>query len=110
MRVPAMVRWPSVVTPNSVVRSLTSSLDWFFTFSSLAGFSLDAGTAYDGWDMSSLLFTPAGQRADAGRRDRYFYITSKGGSPDVVAGRYGPWKLHFRTGIECRLETRLTAK
>eukprot|EP00664_Eupelagonemidae_sp_cell27_P010010 gene10010-5307_t len=50
------------------------------TFAALAGFDLDAGKAYDGWDMSALLFTAAGQGSDkqaarAARRDRYFYHT-----------------------------------
>jgi arylsulfatase A-like enzyme len=70
------------VLPNKVVHELTSSLDWMPTFASLAGFALDDGKVYDGWDMSALLFTPDGQNNDAGaakaaRRDRYFYHSSE---------------------------------
>ena len=102
VRVPAIVRWPNMVAPNSVVSALTSSLDWFFTFSALSGYALEPNVEYDGWDMSELLFTPAGQMADAGRRDRYFYHTSEASSPRLVAVRYGAWKLHFQTqGSHC---------
>ena len=87
VRVPALVRWPGMVAPNSVVSALTSSLDWFFTFSALSGYTLDTNVAYDGWDMSELLFTPTGQTAGVGRRDRYFYHTSEAFSPRLVAVR-----------------------
>lgn len=58
-----------------------------------------AGVVYDGWDMSALLFTEAGQQADQGRRDRFFYHSSDsgGGGAELVAVRYGPWKLHMVT-------------
>ena len=62
---------PGVVTPNTVVQSLTSSLDWVPTLASLTGYHLDASRiVYDGWDLSELLFTEAGQLADKGARDR----------------------------------------
>ena len=62
---------PGVVTPNTVVQSLTSSLDWVPTLASLTGYHLDpSGVVYDGWDLSELLFTEAGQLADKGARDR----------------------------------------
>ena len=106
VRVPALVRWPGTVDPNTIVRELTSSLDWMPTFASLAGFELDEGKAYDGWDMSALLFTAAGQAApaEAKRRDRFFYHTSgdEGGQGALVAVRLGAWKLHFITkGSHC---------
>ena len=49
--------------------------------------------------MSALLFTEAGQQADHGRRDRYFYHSSDSGGrgAELVAVRYGPWKLHLIT-------------
>lgn len=99
MRVPAIARWPGVVKPMTTVRALTSSLDWMPTFAALAGYRLDTskGVIYDGWDMSALLFTTAGQLADTGRRDRYFYHTSAGGSAELVAVRLGPYKLHLIT-------------
>ena len=61
---------PGVVTPNTVVQSLTSSLDWVPTLASLTGYHLPSGLVYDGWDLSELLFTEAGQLADKGARDR----------------------------------------
>jgi arylsulfatase A-like enzyme len=42
------------VLPNRVVHELTSSLDWMPTFGSLAGFTLDKGKVYDGWDQSEV--------------------------------------------------------
>ena len=107
VRVPAIVRWPGVVAPMTTVRALPSSLDWMPTFASLAGYKLELGVIYDGWDMSDLLFTAAGQRADLGRRDRYFYHSSDGAKPgaELVAVRYGPWKLHFVTkGWGCQAD------
>jgi len=107
VRVPALVRWPGVVQPNTVVHELTSSLDWMPTFSAIAGYELDQGKVYDGWDMSSLLFTTEGQASDKGaaaaaRRDRYFYHSSEDTRGDLVAVRLGPWKLHFLTkGSHC---------
>ena len=107
VRVPALVHWPGTVVPNRVVHELTSSLDWMPTFASLAGFSLDQGKVYDGWDMTELLFTAAGQGDDkaaarAARRDRYFYHSSEDAAGDLVAVRLGPWKLHFVTkGSHC---------
>jgi arylsulfatase A len=113
VRVPAIVRWPGVVQPNTVVQELTSSLDWMPTFSALAGYSLDQGKTYDGWDMSALLFGSAAQcdratrecstaGAAGARRDRYFYHTSEDSSGSLVAVRLGPWKLHFVTkGSHC---------
>ena len=107
VRVPALVHWPGTVLPNGVVHELTSSLDWMPTFAALAGFALDEGKTYDGFDMSALLFTADGQQSSAGaaraaRRDRYFYHTSEDGAGDLVAVRLGPWKLHFLTkGSHC---------
>tara|TARA_B110000208_G_scaffold115139_1_gene141399 strand:+ start:1398 stop:2489 length:1092 start_codon:yes stop_codon:yes gene_type:complete len=108
VRVPALVRWPSVMLPNRVVHELTSSLDWMPTFAALAGFKLEVEEkVYDGFDMSALLFTKDGQASDAGaraamRRDRYFYHTSEDSAGDLVAVRLGPWKLHFMTkGSHC---------
>ena len=103
VRVPSLVHWPGVVTPNTVIQSLTSSLDWLPTFASLTGYHLStAGTIYDGWDLSAMLFTKAGQLADKGARDRYFYHTSEDPVASLVAVRLGPWKLHFVTkGSHC---------
>ena len=52
IRVPAIVRWPGVVSANTVVRALTSSLDWMPTFASLAGYHLDPGTATIMWSYA----------------------------------------------------------
>ena len=71
---PTIVRWPSVILPNTVIRSITSSLDWLPTLSALTGFRLNVGQQYDGFDMSELLFTMKGQRDDKGRRDRWQFL------------------------------------
>ena len=97
---------------------------------SLTGYHLDASRiVYDGWDLSELLFTEAGQLADKGARDRranafgdlfafsdarsspttktivcsgYFYHTSEDPAASLVGVRLGPWKLHFVTkGSHC---------
>jgi arylsulfatase A len=115
VRVPAIVRWPGVVAAGQVVQELTSSLDWMPTFASLAGYTLDDGKTYDGWDMAALLFSSAEQCGRGGacssgsvggaRRDRFFYHTSEDGAGSLVAVRLGPWKLHFVTkGSHCNTD------
>lgn len=104
VRVPGLVRWPGVIAPGRVVSALTSSLDWLPTFSALAGFELDNDRAYDGWDMSTVLFGKEQQHqiSPTSRRDRFFYHTSEDATGDLVAVRLGAYKLHFLTkGSHC---------
>ena len=58
-RVPTIIRWTGHVEPNSVNTKLLSSLDWFPTFSFLAGFELSSSVVYDGVDISAALFSDA---------------------------------------------------
>ena len=58
-----MIRWPGVVPANTVNQAITSSLDWFPTLSALAGAKVPTDRAYDGFDLSPILFDKEGASA-----------------------------------------------
>jgi arylsulfatase len=100
-RVPAMIRWPGVVKPGTVVTDMVAGEDWLPTLLAAAGLpgikeKLLAGytagsTTYkvhlDGYDQSDLL---AGK--GAGARKEFFYFSDDG---DLLAVRYERIKIHF---------------
>ena len=49
---PTVVAWPARIAPNQVSNALTSALDVFPTFLSLAGIELPKYRNYDGIDLS----------------------------------------------------------
>ena len=100
-RVPAAVRWPSVVKPGTVVNGIFSHEDWLPTLMAAAG---DPGikqkllkghraagkrfrTHLDGYDQTKLL---AGTGPSA--RSEIFYFDADG---NLNALRYQDWKIHF---------------
>eukprot|EP00051_Salpingoeca_urceolata_P016215 m.214159 g.214159 ORF g.214159 m.214159 type:complete len:637 (+) comp18617_c0_seq7:1578-3488(+) len=94
-RVPTIAKWPGHIAPNTVIEDVTSSLDWFPTFSTLAGYTMPPGVAIDGVDISSVLVD--GQST----RDRFFYYQT-GGTADLEAARVGPYKIRLITrGSHC---------
>ena len=52
---PTVVAWPNQIAPNQVSDALTSALDVFPTFLSLAGIDLPKYRYYDGIDLSDFL-------------------------------------------------------
>ena len=100
-RVPAMIRWPGVVKPGTVITDMVAGEDWLPTLLSAAGLpgikeKLLAGykagsTTYkvhlDGYDQSDLL---AGK--GAGARKEFFYFSDDG---DLLAVRHDRIKIHF---------------
>ena len=103
MRVPAMVKWPGVVKPDTVINDIFSHMDWLPTLLAAAGEPgikdklmkghIAGGNTYkvhlDGYDQTALL-TGKGP----GARKEFHYITDDG---DYAAFRYGPWKIQFLT-------------
>ena len=100
-RVPAMVRWPGLVTPGSEINEVFSAEDWLQTLVATAGEGdlkarLMRGASFngrdfkvhlDGYDQRELLRTGKGSA-----RKEFFYWTDDGG----LAGlRYDRWKLAF---------------
>ena len=85
-RVPTIMWWPGKIPPGSECSELSSTMDLYPTFVSLAGGSLTPGVKRDGYDITDLMFgkpdakTPYPYYA-------YYYLDQ------LQAVRSGPWKL-----------------
>ena len=104
-RVPAFVRWPSHIKPNSVSNGIVRGMDFFPTLLSVAGKkdikadlldgykSKSNGRSYkvhiDGYDVLGHLTDP--DKIESPRKE-VFYFSDDG---DLMALRYGPWKMVF---------------
>ena len=100
-RVPAVVRWPGVVKPGTVINGIFSHQDWLPTFLAAAGepdikekllkgHEADGKTFkvhLDGYDQAALLKVEG-----PSERKEIFYITDDG---DLSAVRYTKWKIVF---------------
>ena len=102
-RVPAMVRWPGKIAPDSVTNEIVHHMDWLPTFAALAGdpdvkeklrtdgmsaIGRDYRVHLDGYNILPLL---TGE-TDKSDRHEIFYFTDDG---DLSALRYDDWKLLF---------------
>jgi len=104
-RVPAMIRWPSHIKPGQVSNEIFSTLDWFPTLVAAAGdpnikqklkkgYKATASTGrfyknyLDGYDQLPYLTG----KEKKGRRKEVWYFSDE---MDLLALRYGNWKLHF---------------
>ncbi|MDR6758495.1 arylsulfatase [Mycoplana sp. BE70] len=101
-RVPAMIRWPGHIKPNTIATGIFSGLDWLPTLSAAAGDSdvkdrllsgtTIAGKQYknhlDGYNQLDYLTGKADQSA----RKEFYYFNDDG---DMVAMRYENWKIVF---------------
>ncbi|NCF18565.1 MAG: sulfatase-like hydrolase/transferase [Haliea sp.] len=100
-RVPALIRWPGVVKPGTVINDIFSHQDWLPTFLAAAG---EPGIAdklkkghragdktyrvhLDGYDQTALL---AGK--GPGKRENIFYFDD---NANFNAMRWNDWKIHF---------------
>jgi arylsulfatase len=100
-RVPAMIRWPGLVKPGTVINDIVAHEDWLPTLLAAAGTpdikeklkqGYTAGNKpfkvhLDGYDQTDLL---AGKGPS--KRKEFFYFSDDG---DLVALRYDRWKLVF---------------
>ncbi|MEZ5556605.1 arylsulfatase [Haliea sp.] len=105
-RVPAMIRWPGVVQPGTVINDIFSHLDWLPTLLTAVGESdikdkLLRGhrvgnktfkVYLDGYDQTELL---AG--TGPGKRNNLFYFDD---NANFNALRWGDWKLHFAWAMQ----------
>ncbi|MCC9605654.1 arylsulfatase [Blastopirellula sp. JC732] len=109
-RVPALIRWPGVVEPGTLLTDTFSAEDWFPTLAAAAGDAdikekllkghkagdMTYKVHLDGYNQSDYL---AGKAPSA--RKEFFYFSDDG---DLLALRYDRWKVHFMiqeaTGIE----------
>ncbi|WP_157976701.1 sulfatase-like hydrolase/transferase [Parahaliea mediterranea] len=85
-RVPTLVRWPAGIAPGQVSSAPASMLDWFPTFSALAGVALPGDRVIDGQDLTARL-----GGGDAARSEGFYYLASF--TTRAVAYRDGDWKL-----------------
>ena len=101
-RVPAVVRWPGVVKPGTVINDVTSAEDWLPTFLAAAGVpdvkekllkGYQAGTKsfkvhLDGYNLLPAL---KGEAKEWPRKE-FFYFSDDG---DLLAMRFNRWKFTF---------------
>lgn len=85
-RVPTLVRWPAGIPPGQESNTPASMLDWFPTFSALAGLPLPSDRVIDGNNITAQLAGGA-QTAESG----FYYLAPF--SSRAVAYRDGDWKL-----------------
>jgi len=83
-RVPAIIRWKGTIPANTVYDQLTTMLDWFPTFATLAGAKTPTDKIIDGKDISPVLLNPSI------KEEREFPFIEFG---KVIAYRKGDWKL-----------------
>ena len=102
-RVPAVVRWPGVIEPGTVINDIFHHMDWLPTFAAALGEDdlkekllkghEAAGKTFkvhlDGYNQLPLLKGEA-----KGARNEIHYISDDG---DYAAFRYGKWKVTFLT-------------
>ena len=101
-RVPAFVRWPGKIEAGSLTNEIVHHMDWFRTFSAIAGVTdvndrLLKGTKLNGrkykvhLDGYNILPLLTGE-ADKAERQEIFYFSDDG---NLTALRYDDWKLIF---------------
>ncbi len=88
MREPFLARWPGRIPANVVTRAFGTLMDIFPTCVKVSGARMPADRAYDGADLSPVLFENS-----PGREPLHFYYNAE----DLRAVRKGPWKLHLAT-------------
>ena len=102
-RVPAVVRWPGVIEPGTVINDIFHHMDWLPTFLTAVGEPGIKGKLLkghkasgktfkvhlDGYDQTALL-----KGEGPGARKEIHYISDDG---DYAAFRYDKWKISFLT-------------
>ncbi len=114
-RVPAVIRWPGVIKPGTVINEITSAEDWLPTLLAAAGVpdvkqrlrkGYQAGTKtlkvhLDGYNLLPVLKGEAKEWP----RAEFFYFSDDG---DLMAMRYNRWKFIFAEqcakGMDVRTE------
>ena len=103
-RVPAVLRWPGVIKPGTIINDIIGSEDWLPTFLAAAGNPNVKEELLRGMKMGDKTFRnhldgynflPFFQgKVAKGPRREVFYFTDNG---DLTALRYDDWKLSFKT-------------
>lgn len=85
IRVPFIAWWPGRINPGTTCHAPASVIDFYETFSALAGVEIDSAVKRDGKDIFDYLVNPQKKR-----EARPFYYWH-GGSLRAI--RYGNWKI-----------------
>jgi arylsulfatase A len=88
VRVPCIMRWPTQIPRDGIVRELGATIDILPTLATLAGAKLPADRIIDGRDIWPLIKMQPGAKTP---HEAYFYYWGQ----HLQAVRGGPWKLHF---------------
>jgi len=103
-RVPAVLRWPGIIKPGTIINDIMGSEDWLPTFLAAAGdpnvkeellkgMKVGDKTLKNHLDGCNFLPFFKGEVAKGPRRE-VFYFTDSG---DLTALRYDDWKISFKT-------------
>jgi arylsulfatase A len=87
-RVPAIIRWPGVIEPGTVIDEPATAVDLFATIAAAAGVALPE-RAYDGFDLAPLL-AGEGPRDPSGAPFSFLYYRLDNLTPGAY--REGQWK------------------
>ncbi len=91
LRVPAIVRWPGVVEPGTVISETVSNLDWYPTLTEMAGAAMPHGVTVRGRSIVPLL---KGEEVDGWDNDLYAeYSMIQYAQAYMRAYRTPEWKL-----------------
>ena len=91
LRVPALVRWPGVVRPGTVIERTVSNVDWYPTILAMAGVALPRDVTVRGRDAGPLLRgQPVADWADDFYAEYSMRIYAR---TDLRAYRTAEWKL-----------------
>ena len=103
-RVPALLKWPGVIKPGTIINDIIGSEDWLPTFLAAAGNpnvkeellrGMKVGDKTFRNHLDGYNFLPFFQgKVAKGPRREVFYFTDNG---DLTALRYDDWKLSFKT-------------
>jgi arylsulfatase len=110
-RVPMLAKWPGTIKPGTIINDIVSSEDWMPTLVAAGGDpnvkekllkGMKVGKKKFKNHLDGYNFMPffKGEVDEAPRKD-FFYWSDSG---DLMAIRYGPWKISFKT-IEGNLFT-----
>ena len=85
IRVPCVAWWPGKIKPGTTSTAQASVIDFYQTFTKLAGIEINENVKRDGKDISEHLFSP--EKAQAPRPFYYWHVGY------LHAVRFGKWKL-----------------
>jgi len=96
IRVPMIAWQPGTISAGSTCHAPASVIDFFHTFTSLAGVKIQDGKRRDGADITDYLINPM-----KNRKERPFFYWHSG---YLEAIRFGDWKLHLMGNFSRKIQ------